>query len=486
MYEKLIDPSLLGVPTYREPPHNEEAEQTILGAVLVNNRAIERVEGLRPEHFFDPANQKIFQAIQRMIDAGQVANPITLKAFFERDRDLTEIGGTEYIAKLAAAIVSVHNLQDYATVVRECYTRRQMIEIAEDACNAAYDHKQGITATDLLSATEDRLFRLGDEGTDGAEPVSMQVISQQYLAELQTAWKHKGEVTGITTGLIDLDKLICGLQPTDLVIVAGRPAMGKTALAVNGMGLAAAQSGKEVLILSYEMGGSQLLGRMVASRTGLDTTRQRGGRFGEAEWVEAQRASQEIAALPIHIQENAPKSMSAIRSMARRHKRKRGLSLLIIDYLQLMSEQAPGGRGFNRVEELSVITRGLKSIARELRVPVLALSQLSRQVESREDKRPMLSDLRESGSIEQDADVVMMLFREQYYLEKAEPQRRADESNEKFNDRSQQWVDRLGQVHGMGEIIIAKNRHGPTATVKVAWDGPRQLFGNLAQQPDNW
>lgn len=469
---------------FRSPPHNEEAEQTILGAVLVNNRAMEAIDGLKPDHFFDPANQKIFQAIIKMIDRGQVANPITLKAYFEKDADLSDIGGAEYIAKLAAAIVSIHNLADYAAVLRDCYIRRQMIEISEAVCNAAYERDQDVTATDLLSSAEDRFFRLGDEGTENMEPVSMQSVSEQYLTALQAAWRHRGEVTGVTTGLIALDKMLCGLQDTDLVVLAARPAMGKTALAVNGVAVAAARSGRPVLVLSYEMGGTQLHGRMVAAQTGLDTTRQRGGAFSEAEWQDAYQASQALAQLPIYTQENAPKNMAGIRSMARRHKRKRGLGLIVVDYLQLMTEKAQGNRGQNRVEELSIITRSLKSIARELRVPVLALSQLSRAVEQREDKRPMLSDLRESGSIEQDADVVMMLYREEYYTERQEPQRKMDESDEKYNERWQCWTDAMQRCRGKGEIIIAKNRHGPTGTVIASWDGPRQKFGDIAQ-PDS-
>ena len=474
----------------REPPHNFEAEQALLGSILVNNASYQRVaEFLRPEHFFDPVNQKIFQAIMKMVERGQVANPITLRAYFEQDRDLAEIGGQEYLARLAGAIVSVHNVEDYGRIIHDSYLRRQLIEVGEDMVNQAYKHDIDVAANDQIEDAEKKLFELAANGDIKGDFIPFARALTGAIATAEAAFRRSSHVTGVTSGLRDLDGKLGGLHPSDLLILAGRPSMGKTALATNiafnaakAYMLTGGKEGAPVGFFSLEMSAEQLALRILADQAQISGDKIRRGEISNVEFPRLVEASQDLARVPFFVDDTAALTITAVRTRARRLKRTHGLGLIVVDYLQLLRGGGSSRGEQNRVQEISEITRGLKAIAKELELPVIALSQLSRSVENREDKRPQLSDLRESGSIEQDADVVMFVFREQYYLERAEPGRRPDENEDKYNDRYAQWQDRLAQVHNTADVIIGKARHGPVGTVRLFFDGNYTRFGDLETQ----
>lgn len=481
--------------TRPEPPHNEEAEQTVLGALLVNNRAFERVDGLKPEHFFDPANQKIFLAIAKMIERGRRADPITLRDRFLRDGDLADIGGPEYLARLAAAIVTVHNLEDYAEVIRDLYLRRRIIELSEDAQAAAYrgnapSSTDPVTGPAILRTIEEGLFQLGEAGRPDRPALSIGDALGNALAATERAWKAGGSVTGITTGLHELDLMLGGLQPGCMYVLAGRPGMGKTALGVNTIGVAASRAaltadgrtnGCPVGVFELEMTADQLAQRMLAAETGIPPDRQQRGEVNGQEVIRLSDARATLAGLPMHIDDGAGLTVMDIVGRARKLRRRHGIGLLIVDHMQLIAGssdaiRAGGPQGTAVVSEASW---GLKALAKCLGVPLLVLAQLSREVEKREDKRPHLSDLRQSGTIEQDADAVIFIYRDEYYLVRSEPTRRADESEDRFNDRHQRWEQRLSDEAGLADIIIAKNRHGKTGSVRARWIGHRQVFADL-------
>ncbi|WP_119677752.1 replicative DNA helicase [Indioceanicola profundi] len=493
MDTKLIDPPGLreSALAYRTPPHNEEAEQALLGAILVNNKAFEKVgEFLRPEHFFDPANGRIYAACLKLIDRGQVANPLTLKAYFEQDKDLSEIGGAEYLARLAAAIVAVHNAEDYGRIIHDLFLRRQLIEVGEDMVNTAYKHELDVGATDQIEEAEKKLFDLASSGDIKGDFIPFEKALAGAINSIESAFRRSTHVTGVTTGLRDLDHKLGGLHPSDLLILAGRPSMGKTALATNiafnaakAHMLSGGKEGAAVGFFSLEMSAEQLAGRILADQAEVSGDKMRRGEIAASDFPKFVEASQYLSRVPFFVDDTPALTITAVRTRCRRLKRTHGLGLVVVDYLQLL--RGGGLKGSeNRVQEISEITRGLKAIAKELHVPVLALSQLSRGVEQREDKRPQLSDLRESGSIEQDADVVMFVFREQYYLERAEPGRRPDEAEDKFNDRYQRWKERLELVHNTAECIIGKQRHGPVGTVRLFFDGNYTRFGDLDTHHD--
>ena len=473
---------------YRTPPNNEEAEQALLGAILVNNKAYEKVgEFLRPEHFYDPAHQRIFAAITKMIDRGQIANPVTLKALFDNDPELAVEGGSAYLAELAANVVTVVNAGDYGKTIHDLFIRRQLIEVGTDMVNEAYRHDLDITALDQIGEAEKQLFDLASTGDVQGGFVAFGESVKHAIATAEVAFRRSSHVTGVTTGLIDIDRKLGGLHPSDLIILAGRPSMGKTALATNIAFNAAkahmrssGQEGGVVGFFSLEMSAEQLATRILADEVQVPGDKIRRGEIRDTDFPKFVQASQDLARCPFYVDDTPALSVAAVRTRCRRLKRTSGLSMVVVDYLQLLRGSSSRGSE-NRVQEISEITRGLKAISKELDVPVVALSQLSRAVELREDKRPQLADLRESGSIEQDADVVMFVFREQYYLERAEPSRRPDESDDKFNDRYQRWQQRLGEVHNTAEVIIAKQRHGPIGTVRLYFDGQFTKFGDLDQ-----
>lgn len=473
-------------PDYRTPPHNEEAEQALLGAILVNNKSYEKVgEFLRPEHFYDPLHQRIFASIVKMMDQGQIADPVTLRPYFENDPDAGDRGG--YLAELAAGSITVINAGDYGHTIHDMFLRRQLIEVGSDMVNEAFRHDLDITAITQIEEAEKQLFELASTGDVKGGFVPFIDSVKLAIETAEVAYRRSSHVTGVTTGLIDVDRKLGGLHGSDLIILAGRPSMGKTALATN-IAFASAKAhmrsngeeGAPVGFFSLEMSAEQLATRILADEAQVPGDKIRRGEIKDTDFPRFVQASQELARVPFFVDDTPALSVAAVRTRARRLKRTHGLGMLVVDYLQLLRGSSIRGSE-NRVQEISEITRGLKAIAKELHIPVIALSQLSRAVELREDKRPQLADLRESGSIEQDADVVMFVFREQYYLERAEPSRRPEEGDDKFNDRYQRWQQRLGEVHNTAEVIIAKQRHGPIGSVRLYFDGQFTKFGDLDQ-----
>lgn len=472
---------------YRVLPQNIEAEQGLLGALLIDNRAMEKVgDFLRPEHFIAGAHQRIYEAILILIDRGQTASPVTLKGYFEKDEDLSHIGGAEYLADLAASVVSVVNAGDYGRTIYDLFLRRELITVGEDIVNDAHEHSLERDAMINIENAEARLFKLAESGDTRGGFVTLKDSVTTAIEIAEVAYRTEGHVTGITTGLTDMDQKLGGLHPSDLLILAGRPSMGKTALATN-IAFNAAKAymqsgGKEggiVGFFSLEMSSDQLATRILADQSGVSGDAIRKGNIQESDFRHFVEASQILSQVPLYIDDTPALSISAVRTRARRLKRQHGLSFLVIDYLQLLRGSGSRQGTENRVIEISEITRGLKAIAKELEIPVLALSQLSRAVEQREDKKPMLSDLRESGSIEQDSDVVMFVYREEYYLSREEPTQRANETEEKFYERHENWAQRLQETANIGEAIIAKQRHGPIGSVKMHFDPNLTRFSDL-------
>lgn len=472
-------------PHYRELPHNIEAEQGLLGALLVDNRGHEKITDLiRAEHFFMPVHQRIYTAINQFIERGQTASPVTLKGYFEKDDDLTDIGGGAYLADLAGSIISVINVRDYAQTVYELYMRRELIGLGEDIVNDSHNQTLDSEAKDTIEEAESRLFSLAESGetTGGFTSLRDSVLVSIEIAE--KAFKTQGHVTGYTTGLRDMDKQLGGLHPSDLVILAGRPSMGKTALATNiafnSARIYAQTGGKEgarVGFFSLEMASDQLATRILADVANISGHAIKQGDIKQTDFQNFVKASQELSQVPLYIDDTPALTIGAVRTRARRLKRQYGLDMIVVDYLQLLRGTGSRQSESNRVQEVSEITRGLKAIAKELQIPVLALSQLSRAVEQREDKRPMLSDLRESGSIEQDADVVMFVYREEYYLSRAEP--------EVGTEKHMKWQEASERALNVGECIIAKARHGPIGSVRMHFDGHVTRFSDLDEIHDS-
>jgi replicative DNA helicase len=470
---------------FRTPPHNVEAEKALLGAIFANPRAYEAVsEFLKPEHFALGQNGRIFEACAKLIERGQIADPVTLKNFFEQDQSLADIGGPAYLAELAGSAVGVINAGEYGRLVYDLYLRRELIQLGEDVVERAYGGDVETGAVQQIEQAEQGLYDLATRGEyeGGFQPFKTSVIDAIEMAE--KAHKREGSLAGIGTGFTDIDKMLGGLHPSDLIILAGRPSMGKTALATN-MAFNAAYSyakskgteGGMVGFFSLEMSAEQLASRILSEQTDISSDSMRKGELSNDEFNRLVVASQALHQIPIFIDDTPALTVSALRTRARRLKRQHGLAFIVIDYLQLIASSS--SRSDNRVQEVSEITRGLKTLAKELDVPVLALSQLSRAVEQRDNKRPQLADLRESGSIEQDADVVMFIFREEYYLDRDEPAQRQEESDDKFFERRQRWEERLESVRNIAEVIVAKQRHGPIGTVKLQFLGAYTRFGNL-------
>ncbi len=470
----------------RTPPQNLEAEQALLGAILVNNNAYEKVSDyLRPEHFYDPVHERIYSAIGTLINRGQIADPKTLRGVFESDPALATVGGAQYLGDLAASVITIINAADYGQLIHDLHLRRQLIALGEDVVNDAYRQDLEDPAVKQIETTEQRLFELAKTGELDRGFIKLEKSLTASLKLAEAAYKRDSHVTGITTGLRDLDRKLGGLQKSDLVILAGRPSMGKTALATNiAFNAARAQhdtSGREgsaVAFFSLEMSSEQLATRLLGEHANVPSDKIRRGEIKQDDFSKFLEATKILSRAPLYIDDTPGLTVAALRTRARRLKRLvPQLGLIVIDYLQLL--HGSSRRDDNRVQEVSEITRGLKGLAKELEVPVLALSQLSRAVESREDKRPQLADLRESGSIEQDADVVMFIYREEYYHARSEPTRRQDEGDEKYNQRHERWQKRGEEVRNIAEVLIAKQRHGPIGTVPLHFDGQYTRFSNL-------
>ncbi|MBS0959129.1 replicative DNA helicase [Acetobacter thailandicus] len=482
--------------TLRHPPANIEAEQALLGALLTNNRAYDRVSDfLSGMHFANQANGRLFDIIARRIESGQLADPVTLRAELVNSDVLEPVGGIAYMGKLLTSMVGIINAGDYGRTIYDAWIRRQLIDIGEEVVNKAFGKSSSLSGPDQIAAGEEALFRLATEkGQDGGFVEFGRALTDAIVTA-EKAFQNEGHVTGLTSGLVDFDKKTGGFHPSDLLILAGRPAMGKTALATK-MAFSAASSLLEeaeatgakpkgtVAIFSLEMSAEQLATRILSEQAQVSGERLRRGDIRQKEFDSFVRVSQKLARLPMVIDDTPAISLSAMRTRCRRLKRTKGLSLIVVDYLQLMRPSV-GTKPESRVLEISMITQGLKAIAKELEVPVIALSQLSRQVESREDKRPMLSDLRESGSIEQDADAVMFVYRDEYYLQQRMPKEVSFDSKEKYSMALDDWQHKMSLVHNKAELILEKQRHGPTGTVHLFFEGEYTRFGNLDEIHDD-
>jgi replicative DNA helicase len=482
---------LMGL-SQRLPPANLQAEQALLGALLANNRAYERISDfLLPEHFADAIHGRIYTAIQRRLEAGQLADAVTLRGEFEHSGVLDEVGGTAYLAQLLTAMVGIINAGEYGRTIHDAWLRRQLIDIGETVVNNAFGAEPELDGVRQVEAAEQSLFDLAVRGGSDSNVVTFERALAQAIEGAERAFKRSGGVSGLSTGLRDLDKRTGGLHPSDLVIVAGRPGMGKTALATKiAYGAAKALlaearqvdpnavARQSVVIFSLEMSAEQLATRLLAEEARISGDRIRRGDIGQKEFDKFVSVSRELQGLPLHIDDTAAITLSALRTRCRRLKRTAGLALVVVDYLQLM-RPAAGSRPENRVLEISMITQGLKAIAKELAVPVIALSQLSRAVESREDKRPQLADLRESGSIEQDADVVMFIYRDEYYLQQRAPKQIGFDNEEKFHAAVEKWQRDMELVHNRAELLIEKQRHGPTGKIDLFFEGEFTRFADL-------
>jgi replicative DNA helicase len=472
---------------FRAAPHNIEVEQALLGAVLVNNEAFYRVSDfLAPQHFFEALHQKIYELAGSLVRQGKVASPVTLKTFLPADLDIAGLNASQYLARLAAEATTVINAEDYGRTIYDLAIRRDLIVIGEDMVNVAYDAPVDLAPAAQIEDAERKLYEIAETGKyDGGFQRFAQALTTAVDMAAH-AYQRDGKLSGIATSLKDLDRMMGGLQKSDLVIVAGRPGMGKTALATNiaynvarawrgdvqADGRTATINGGIVGFFSLEMSAEQLATRIVSEQTEIPSYRIRRGEIDPSDFDRIVETAREIEALPLYIDETGGLSIAQLAARARRLKRQRGLDLLVVDYIQLLlgsTRRAAEGR----VQEVTEITTSLKALAKELSIPIVALSQLSRQVENREDKRPQLSDLRESGSIEQDADVVMFVFREEYYLRNREPRAGTEEHFK--------WQAEMEEVHGKAEVIIGKQRHGPTGTVPLQFKADVTRFADLAE-----
>ncbi|MBL54790.1 MAG: replicative DNA helicase [SAR116 cluster bacterium] len=487
-------PLTTGADRPRELPSNLQAEQNFLGALLLDNDILDRVNvQLRPEHFYDPLHMQIFEAATRLIGRAQLANPVTLKTFFHDHAGFDDDGPASYLGDLVDGVISISEAKDYADIIHQAYLRRELVRISDNVIHDAQNPDIEIPAQTQIEAAEQHLFNLAEDDTAEQGLKSFDLVLSETISIAETATKTEGHLSGVSTGLTGLNNLLGGLHKSDLLVLAGRPAMGKTALATNIAFHAATttrtdETAVPVAFFSLEMSAEQLGIRILAERSGLDSENIRRGRMNDREFLSLVEASEQIAKAPFYIDDTPALSVSQMASRARRLKRTKGLGLIVVDYLQLLQAQI-GSRPENRVQEISNISRSLKSLAKELDVPVLALSQLSRAVEQREDKHPNLADLRESGSIEQDADVVMFVYREEYYLNKGEPEQKENETQEKYNLRYQLWQERLERATGKAEVIIAKQRHGPVGVANVGFDGRLTKFADLVdadQLPDSF
>ena len=471
---------------FRTPPSNIEAEQALLGAIFVNNDAFYKVSDfLKPEHFSEAVHRRIYEVSADIIRAAKRATPITVKTFLPEDEKVGEMTLAQYLVVLSTEATTVINAEDYGRAIYDLATRRSLITIGEDMVNIAYDAPFDMPPEQQIEDAERRLFEAAEQGRyDGGFGTFGDALAKA-VDMAAAAYERDGNLSGIATGLDSLDFKMGGLQKSDLVILAGRPAMGKTSLATNiafniakayeaGVapdGRPVAVNGGVVGFFSLEMSGDQLATRIIAEQAEISSSKIRRGEISVDEFDRLTERAQEFQRVPLYIDQTGGISIAQLAARARRLKRQRGLDVLVVDYIQLMQGNK---RTDNRVQEITEITTGLKALAKELDVPIIALSQLSRQVENREDKRPQLSDLRESGSIEQDADVVLFVYREEYYLQNREP--------EAGSSDSETWHMKMEAARGKADVIIAKQRHGPTGTAQLSFTPEFTRFADLAPE----
>jgi len=472
--ETATETELLG----RKLPANVYAEQMLLGAIIINCNLIEQVsEFLKDEHFYEQIHQKIYKAIEVLTEKGLTVTRITLRSMLEQDPLYKEIDGDEYLIKLTTIAMVVINPRDYGKIIYDLAIKRSLIAIGEEIVNDSYASTLEQSASEQLEEAEGKLYHLASEGLQDKGFVAMRDSVAESLESINRSMKNSDHVTGVSTGLMDLDNKLSGFQNSDLVIVAGRPSMGKTAFAINfafnackalAQKTQADEKPKAVGFFSLEMSAEQLSTRLLSMMAKVDSTHLRSGKVNEEHYNDLRKAATDLSEMPFFIDDTPALTIAAVRARARKLKRKHNLGILFIDYLQLLRGSQ---KSDNRTLEISEITQGLKAIAKELNIPVIALSQLSRAVEQREDKRPMLSDLRESGSIEQDSDLVMFLYREEYYLKRKEPA----PGDPKYSE----WQAQLDKAHNIAEVLIAKHRNGAVGNVQVYYVDKFSSIGNL-------
>ncbi len=482
-----ISPIQPGVEAPDTVPHSIEAEQQLLGAVLTNNDVFDRIAAIiNTRHFYDPVHARIWEVASARIAKNALASPVTLKAFFEDDPGLRELGGPAYLARLAGAAISAYAVREYAQLIHDLAIRRELIALGQEISAKARRVEVSSEPKEQIVEAEQKLYKLSEQGSSETGFQSFVKAVTDAVKMANAAYERDGGMAGLSTGLIDLDKKLGGLHRSDLLILAGRPSMGKTSLATNMAfniakayrrgrlpdGSEGAVDGGVVGFFSLEMSAEQLAARVLSEAAEIPSEQIRRGDMTEQEFRRFLDAAKTLEACPLYIDDTAALPISQLAARARRLKRTHGLDALFVDYLQLVR---PATARDSRVNEVSEITQGLKAIAKELDIPVVALSQLSRAVESREEKRPQLSDLRESGSIEQDADVVMFVFREEYYAEREKP-------SDDALDKMAAWQQRMENLHGKAEVIIGKQRHGPIGSVDLSFEGKFTRFGNLVRQ----
>ena len=458
---------------FEELPNNIEAEQSVIGTILVSNEIFDEINTIiSSKNFYDPMHQKIFEAIESLIYKGMLANPITLKNYFENEKD--DLNVPDYLVKVTKFSTSSRQAIEYSRIIYDMFVRRELIKISEGTIDSAKLKDLNISGQNIIENSEKLLFDLAEKGSFNSSLVKFDEALKFTIEMASNAYKNEEGIVGVPTGLTDIDDRLGGLHKSDLIIIAGRPSMGKTALATNIAFHAASklqESGKKstVAFFSLEMSSEQLSTRILAEQSRIKSNDIRRGKISEEQFDKFIETSKNISELPLYIDETPAISIAAVSNRARRIKRLFGLEMIVVDYIQLM--RGPVNNANNRVQEISQITQGLKAIAKELSVPVLALSQLSRAVEQRDDHKPLLSDLRESGSIEQDADVVMFVYRAAYYLERKEPQAATVEHAE--------WQAKMSEIAHLAQIIIAKQRHGPTGNVDLEFEAMFTKFRDI-------
>ena len=470
-------------------PQNVEAEAALLGALMVDNRLVEDIQlKLKPHHFFEPLHGRIYEAILKMTDSNRVANPVTLRPLFEADENIKEVGGAAYLAQLTGSGAAVIGARDFADQIYDLALLRALIGVGRDLVEGALDTSEDVAPLAQIERAETELYKVAEEGGAEGRAKSFSDATKEALEMAERALNSGGHLSGFTTGLESLNSKIGGLHKSDLIIVAGRPGMGKSSLGTN-IAFAAAQrfirdvedgiepeksAGAPVALFSLEMSADQLATRILAEQSGISSENLRMGKISQQEFRQLARAAAELQSLPLYIDDTPGLTIAALRTRARRLKRQKGIGAIVVDYLQLLQGSGRGSSADNRVQEISEISRGMKQLAKELNVPVIALSQLSRAVEQREDKRPQLSDLRESGSIEQDADIVLFIYREDYYLAAKQPA----EDHPDFAA----WQEEMGRAYGRAEVIVAKQRHGATGKVRLKFDSRITKFSDAVDE----
>ena len=464
----------------KELPHNIEAEQGILGAILLNNEIYYDIsETINIDHFYEPVHRLVFEVIGKIISRGQIATPITLKSYFEVEKNLEEIGGSNYLVRLANSAVSLDYAKNYSEIIYELAVRRGLFELGGKVQHDAIEKDMDTKTNDLIEETEKNLYQISEKGTSKNNVQTFQSSVEEAIELAKKAFEKDSSVVGVSSKFTDLDTKLGGFHPSDLIIIAGRPSMGKTSLATN-IAFNIAKNANDtndletsVLFFSLEMSSEQLARRILSEQAKISSNDIRRGNLSESDLDNLVTVSKDVLQIPLFIDDTPAVNIGTLSSRARRLKRKNGLGVIIVDYLQLLRPSRTS-KNESRVLEISEITQGLKALAKELNIPIIALSQLSRQVEQREDKKPQLSDLRESGSIEQDSDVVMFIFREEYYLEKNAPSPGTAEFIE--------WQQKMDEIHGQADLLIMKQRHGPTGNIKLSFDAKYTRFGNFVSK----